>query len=123
MSHFLLCVIRELAAEEEEEEDEGIGEQNPESITADAAEVPKDENKEGNEEDDELAEYGLDKYDEEDTGEGMFTPCSLCLFSVHCVICRGQYKKGKKYCSNLKSYKYVVHKISSQGYFATSFPG
>ncbi|KAM9334456.1 periodic tryptophan protein 1 homolog isoform 2-T2 [Symphorus nematophorus] len=58
--------LGELAAEEEEEEDEGIGEQNPDSNPADIAEVPKDENEEGREEDDELAEYGLDKYDEED---------------------------------------------------------
>ncbi|XP_035537321.1 periodic tryptophan protein 1 homolog [Morone saxatilis] len=56
--------LGELAAEDEEEEDEGIAsEPNPSSDTADVAEVPKDEN----EEDDELAEYGLDKYDEEDT--------------------------------------------------------
>uniref|UniRef100_A0A8P4K8F0 Periodic tryptophan protein 1 homolog n=1 Tax=Dicentrarchus labrax TaxID=13489 RepID=A0A8P4K8F0_DICLA len=48
----------------DEEEDEGIAsEPNPGSDTPDVAEVPKDEN----EEDDELAEYGLDKYDEEDT--------------------------------------------------------
>lgn len=36
--------------------------------TADVAEGPKNENEEGKEED-ELAEYGLDKYDEEDIGE------------------------------------------------------
>uniref|UniRef100_A0A3B5AJU5 PWP1 homolog, endonuclein n=1 Tax=Stegastes partitus TaxID=144197 RepID=A0A3B5AJU5_9TELE len=57
-------VSMELAAEEEEEEDEGVSlEQNRSNVTADDAEAPKDEN----EEDDELAEYGLDKYDEEDT--------------------------------------------------------
>ncbi|XP_008301170.1 periodic tryptophan protein 1 homolog isoform X1 [Stegastes partitus] len=56
--------LGELAAEEEEEEDEGVSlEQNRSNVTADDAEAPKDEN----EEDDELAEYGLDKYDEEDT--------------------------------------------------------
>ncbi|XP_070709861.1 periodic tryptophan protein 1 homolog isoform X1 [Pempheris klunzingeri] len=52
------------AAEEEEEEDEGIAsEQIPDDNTGDVAEVPKNEN----EEDDELAEYGLDKYDEDDS--------------------------------------------------------
>uniref|UniRef100_A0A8P4KM80 Periodic tryptophan protein 1 homolog n=1 Tax=Dicentrarchus labrax TaxID=13489 RepID=A0A8P4KM80_DICLA len=58
--------LGELVVEDDEEEDEGIAsEPNPGSDTPDVAEVPKDEN----EEDDELAEYGLDKYDEEDTGE------------------------------------------------------
>uniref|UniRef100_A0A8P4K5F5 Periodic tryptophan protein 1 homolog n=1 Tax=Dicentrarchus labrax TaxID=13489 RepID=A0A8P4K5F5_DICLA len=56
--------LGELVVEDDEEEDEGIAsEPNPGSDTPDVAEVPKDEN----EEDDELAEYGLDKYDEEDT--------------------------------------------------------
>ncbi|KAE8281435.1 Periodic tryptophan protein 1-like protein [Larimichthys crocea] len=56
--------LGELAAEEEEEEDEGIAcEQTPEDV----AEAAKDENKEDKDEDDELAEYGLDKYDEEDS--------------------------------------------------------
>lgn len=75
--------ISELAAEEEEEEDEGIAEQNPSSNMADAAEVPKDTNKKEKEEDDELAEYDLDKYDEEDAGEreGVFT-LVYSLFSV-----------------------------------------
>uniref|UniRef100_A0A3Q1CCT5 PWP1 homolog, endonuclein n=1 Tax=Amphiprion ocellaris TaxID=80972 RepID=A0A3Q1CCT5_AMPOC len=57
--------LGELAAEEEEEEDEGLPPEPSGSNIADEAEAPKDE--EGNEEDDELAEYGLDKYDEEDT--------------------------------------------------------
>ncbi|TKS90881.1 Periodic tryptophan protein 1 -like protein [Collichthys lucidus] len=56
--------LGELVAEEEEEEDEGIAcEQTPEDL----AEAPKDEDKEDKDEDDELAEYGLDKYDEEDS--------------------------------------------------------
>lgn len=59
--------LGELAAQDEEEEDEGIAtEQNPNSNMADVDESPKDENKEEKEEDDELAEYDLDKYDEED---------------------------------------------------------
>ncbi|XP_041833680.1 periodic tryptophan protein 1 homolog [Melanotaenia boesemani] len=60
--------LGDLAAEDEEEDDEGLpSEQNPSNATADAAEVPKDESDEGVEEDEELAEYGLDRYDEEDT--------------------------------------------------------
>lgn len=59
--------LGELAAEEEEEEDEGIGEQAHSSDTADVAESPKRQNEDENEDVDELAEYGLDKYDEEDT--------------------------------------------------------
>lgn len=59
--------LGELAAGDEEDDDEGIAcEENPVSDTADGAGVPKAEKDEGNEEDDELAEYGLDKYDEED---------------------------------------------------------
>lgn len=59
--------LGDLAAEEDDEEDEGIAEQNPDSNTADVAELPQDENEEEKEEDDELAEYGLDKYDDEDS--------------------------------------------------------
>lgn len=71
-SWHLLCWIRELAAEEDEEEDEGIAsDQNPSSNTVDIAEVPKEIAGEEKEED-ELAEYELDKYDQEDTGEGKF---------------------------------------------------
>ncbi|XP_028280918.1 periodic tryptophan protein 1 homolog [Parambassis ranga] len=52
------------AEEEEEEEDEGLSlEENPSNVTAEAANDDKGERKE---EEDELAEYGLDKYDEED---------------------------------------------------------
>lgn len=36
------------------------------------AEVPKDGKDSGKEEEDELAEYELDKYDEEDVGERIF---------------------------------------------------
>ncbi|XP_035003232.1 periodic tryptophan protein 1 homolog [Hippoglossus stenolepis] len=57
-----------LAAEEEEDDDEGLpAEPSADEITAEVAEVPKDENEDGKEEDDGLAEYGLDRYDEEDS--------------------------------------------------------
>ncbi|CAJ1054916.1 periodic tryptophan protein 1 homolog [Xyrichtys novacula] len=49
-------------AEDEEEDDEGIAS----DPIPEVAETPEDGNGEENEEDDELAEYGLDKYDEED---------------------------------------------------------
>ncbi|XP_029969271.1 periodic tryptophan protein 1 homolog [Salarias fasciatus] len=56
--------LGELEAGEEEEEDEGVSlEQND----AAGAEAIEDENRGTKEDDDELAEYGLDKYDEEDT--------------------------------------------------------
>lgn len=60
-------LIREQASEEEDEEaiDD---EQNPNSVTTGVAKTTKDENEEGKEED-ELAEYDLDKYDEEDIGK------------------------------------------------------
>lgn len=59
--------LGEQAAEEAEEEDEGIvTEQNPDSDTADSTEVPKGGNAGDKEEEDELAEYELEKYDEED---------------------------------------------------------
>lgn len=55
---------------EEVEEDEGIaGEENIDDDTTEDAIARKDENERVRDEDDELAEYGLDKYDEEDTGE------------------------------------------------------
>uniref|UniRef100_A0A673CAW6 Periodic tryptophan protein 1 homolog n=1 Tax=Sphaeramia orbicularis TaxID=375764 RepID=A0A673CAW6_9TELE len=55
----------ELGYEEEEDEETIDDEQNPSSVTTGVGETTKDENEEGKEED-ELAEYGLDKYDEED---------------------------------------------------------
>ncbi|XP_032360930.1 periodic tryptophan protein 1 homolog [Etheostoma spectabile] len=59
--------LGELAAEDDDEVDEGIAcEENPDSNTADVAGGSKDETENGKEEDDELAEYGLDRYDEED---------------------------------------------------------
>lgn len=64
---YYIVEIRELAAEEAEEEDEGIvAEENPDSDTADSTEVPKGAG--DKEEEDELAEYELEKYDEEDIG-------------------------------------------------------
>lgn len=73
---YLLFEISELAAEEvEEDEDEGIAsEQN--SNAPDIAEVLKDG--EVKEEDDELAEYGLENYDE-DTGEAKYTTLPVCI--------------------------------------------
>uniref|UniRef100_A0A8C7ZGM6 Periodic tryptophan protein 1 homolog n=1 Tax=Oryzias sinensis TaxID=183150 RepID=A0A8C7ZGM6_9TELE len=51
----------------EDDDDEGMPpDPNPINETPVAAESPSDDNDEGVEEDDELAEYGLDKYDEED---------------------------------------------------------
>ncbi|XP_034718841.1 periodic tryptophan protein 1 homolog [Etheostoma cragini] len=59
--------LGELAAEDDDEVDEGIAcEENPDGNTADVAGGSKDETENGKEEDDELAEYGLDRYDEED---------------------------------------------------------
>ncbi|KAM6896310.1 periodic tryptophan protein 1 homolog [Lycodopsis pacificus] len=56
-----------LAAEEDEDDDEGIAcEDNPDGNTEDVAGDPKGDDEDGKEEDDELAEYGLDRYDEED---------------------------------------------------------
>lgn len=61
--------IREIAAEEAEEEDEGIvSELNPDSDTADSTEVPQRRSAGDKGEEDELAEYELEKYDEEDIG-------------------------------------------------------
>lgn len=43
------------------------------------AEVAKDGKDGGKEEEDELAEYELDKYDEEDVGESFFSLCVYCV--------------------------------------------
>ncbi|CAB1419016.1 unnamed protein product [Pleuronectes platessa] len=61
--------LGDLAAEEEEDDDdEGLPpEPSADEIAAEAAEVPKHEKEDGREEDDDLAEYGLDRYDEEDS--------------------------------------------------------
>ncbi|XP_072233700.1 periodic tryptophan protein 1 homolog [Leuresthes tenuis] len=54
------------AEDDDEDGDDMPPEQSPSNETADVAEVPTDEKDEGVEEDDELAEYGLENYDEED---------------------------------------------------------
>uniref|UniRef100_A0A8C7CXP0 Periodic tryptophan protein 1 homolog n=1 Tax=Oncorhynchus kisutch TaxID=8019 RepID=A0A8C7CXP0_ONCKI len=76
----------ERVGEEEEEEDEGMAsgqEQSDEAEAVQGQEPEQDENEAGREEADELATYGLDRYDEEDSGKysfylvvGIF---SLCL--------------------------------------------
>lgn len=63
------CEFREQAAEEEEDDDEGIA-TDVNDIAPDVAGAPENKNEEEKEEEDELAEYGLDKYDEEEDGEG-----------------------------------------------------
>lgn len=72
----MLCLFvfyfREIADDDGEEDDEGVHlEQNPSSESADVDYNPRDED---DGEEDELAEYDLDKYDEEDTGE----ECNIC---------------------------------------------
>lgn len=82
----LLRYIRELAAGDEEDEDEGIvSEQNANSDSADIVDdpTPGTGNKSEKDEDNELAEYELDKYDEEDIGESMII---YILFSFCCVL-------------------------------------
>lgn len=75
----LLAYIRELAAEAEEEDEELVPEgECPSDSTADVDEGSKDEKGERKEEEDDLAEYGLDKYDEEDQGEGMSAQFCVC---------------------------------------------
>lgn len=63
---------RDPGGEEEEEVDEGVSGLDV-SEEALASEELKEERDDG-EEDDELAEYGLDKYDEEDIGMSSFIP-------------------------------------------------
>jgi len=58
--------LGEQLAEDEEEDDEGIA-ADTNDVTPDVAGASEDESEERKEEEDELAEYGLDKYDEEDS--------------------------------------------------------
>lgn len=74
----ILYWIRQQEAEEEEEEDEGIVDEQCPSDTVDVARAPKEEAEGGEEDEDELAEYGLDKYDE-DTGECVCAHSSFLL--------------------------------------------
>lgn len=71
----LLRWIRELAAGDEEEEDEGIeSEHNSTRNLGDILQASADGSKQqkDDDDDDDLAEYELDKYDEEDTGRNEF---------------------------------------------------
>jgi len=78
-----LSLLRNLEAEDDDEDgDDMPPEQSPSNETADVAEVPTDEKDEGVEEDDELAEYGLENYDEEDAGERW----SVCVHSICCCF-------------------------------------
>lgn len=51
------------------------------------AEVPKDGKDGGKEEEDELAEYELDKYDEEDVGERIFFHYAFIVFRYFDCVC------------------------------------
>lgn len=54
--------------------------------TTEDAEVPKDADESGREEDDELVEYGLDKYDEDIGEDDDFTPCMCSLLCTNCRL-------------------------------------
>ncbi len=70
---------RDLGGEEEEEEvDEGV-------VSEEASAVPS-ASEEIKEEEDELAEYGLDKYDEEDIGMSSLIDWSASTQSWHVYI-------------------------------------
>ena len=67
---------------EEEEVDEGMAsgqEQSDEAEAVQGQEPEQDENEAGREEADELATYGLDRYDEEDSGKYSFCICSQIM--------------------------------------------
>uniref|UniRef100_A0A665WY80 Periodic tryptophan protein 1 homolog n=1 Tax=Echeneis naucrates TaxID=173247 RepID=A0A665WY80_ECHNA len=116
--------LPELAAEEEEEEDdEGIApDQNSVSIETDVNEIPKDDNKERKDEDDDLAEYELDRYDEEDSGESGVCLQHSLLFTLQIKLFLLQYERedfqikssdnlilsgrAEKDCCNLEIYVY-----------------
>uniref|UniRef100_A0A8C7W640 Periodic tryptophan protein 1 homolog n=1 Tax=Oncorhynchus mykiss TaxID=8022 RepID=A0A8C7W640_ONCMY len=78
-----LCLLSERVGEEEEEDDdEGMAsgqEQSEEAEGVQGQEPEQDENEAGREEADELAEYGLDRYDEEDSGKYLVGIFSLSL--------------------------------------------
>lgn len=74
-----LCWIRDLAAGDEEE-DEGIEAEPRPNSHSDVPAASADDSKQQKGEDDDLAAYELDKYDEEDTGRNYLRIFILYFF-------------------------------------------
>lgn len=83
-----LCWIRDLAAgeEEEDEEDEGIEAEPHLNSPSDVPAATADDRKQQKGEADDLAEYELDKYDEEDAGRNYLRIFILSVF-VYFPVC------------------------------------